>query len=124
MTEKSLESATVGEKPPEHLSKQTQEFWVWALYEYQINRDELHLLLMACEAMDRCIQARKRLAKQGLTYNDRFGQPKSRPEVAIERDSRLAFARLVKQLGLGKKLGREMTTENPWNRLVGTLGTG
>ncbi len=124
MTEKRLEGSLVGEKPPEHLSKQTQEFWVWALYEYQLNRDELHLLLMACEAMDRCIQARKRLAKQGLTYTDRFGQPKSRPEIAIERDSRLAFARLVKQLGLGKKLGREMTTENPWNRLVGTLGTG
>ncbi len=118
MTEKSLEGALVGEKTPEHLSKQTQEFWVWASDEYQLNRDELHLLLMACEAMDRCIQARKRIAKQGLTYNDRFGQPKSRPEVAIERDSRLAFARLVKQLGLGKKLGREMTTGNPWNALV------
>ncbi len=118
MTEMSLEGAMVGGKPPEHLSKQAHEFWQWASDEYQLNRDELHLLLMACEAMDRCIQARKRLAKQGLTYNDRFGQPKSRPEVAIERDSRLAFARLVKQLGLGKKLGREMTTENPWNALV------
>ncbi len=53
MKEKSLEGAMVGEKPPEHLSKQTEEFWVWALYEYQLNRDELHLLLMACEAMDR-----------------------------------------------------------------------
>ena len=124
MKENVLEGAMVGEKNPEHLSKHAKDFWRWALYEYQLNRDELQLLLMACEAMDRCIQARKRLAKQGLTYNDRFGQPKSRPEVAIERDSRLAFARLVKQLGLGKKLGREMTTENPWNRLVGTLGTG
>jgi len=118
MKENVLEGALVGEKPPEHLSKQTQEFWVWALYEYQLNKDDLHLLTMACEAMDRCIQARKRLAKQGLTYNDRFGQPKSRPEVAIERDSRLAFARLVKQLGLGKKLGREMTTDNPFRRLM------
>ncbi len=118
MTEKSLDGATVGEKTPEHLSKEAHELWRWALYEYQLNRDELHLLLMACEAMDRCIQARKRLAKQGLTYTDRFGQPKSRPEIAIERDSRLAFARLVKQLGLGKKLGREMTIDNPWNELV------
>ena len=118
MTENGLEGAMVGEKPPEHLSKQTQEFWVWALYEYQLNRDELHLLLMACEAMDRCIQARKRLAKQGLTYDDRFGQPKSRPEVAIERDSRLAFARLVKQLGLRQKLSREMTIDNPFTQLM------
>jgi len=118
MTENGLEGAMVGEKPPEHLSKQAKDFWRWASDEYQLNQDELHLLLMACEAMDRCIQARKRLAKQGLTYTDRFGQPKSRPEVAIERDSRLAFARLVKQLGLRQKLSREMTTDNPFTKLM------
>jgi len=118
MTEKSLESALVGGKPPEHLSKEAHEFWQWASDEYQLNRDELHLLLMACEAMDRCIQARKRLAKQGLTYTDRFGQPKSRPEIAIERDSRLAFARLVKQLGLRKKLSRDLTIDNPFAQLM------
>ena len=118
MTEKSLEGAMVGGKPPEHLSKHAKGFWRWANNEYQLTEDDLHLLTMACEALDRCIQARKLLKKRGLTYTDRFGQPKSRPEIAIERDSRLAFARLVKQLGLGKKLGREMTTENPWNALV------
>ncbi len=118
MTENVLKGAMVGEKPPEHLSKDAQGFWRWATDEYRLTQDDLKVLLMACEAMDRCIQARKRLAKQGLTYTDRFGQPKSRPEIAIERDSRLAFARLVKQLGLGKKLGREMTTDNPFRRLM------
>ena len=114
MTERLLDGATVGEKPPEHLSKNAQEFWRWATYEYRLTQDDLKVLLMACEAMDRCRQARKRLAKQGLTYTDRFGQPKSRPEVAIERDSRLAFTKLVRQLGLSKKLGRAMTSGNPW----------
>ncbi len=114
MTENGLEGAMVGEKPPEHLSKHAQDFWQWAVSEYQLSKDDLHLLTMACEAMDRCRQARKRLAKQGLTYTDRFGQPKSRPEVAIERDSRLAFAKLVRQLSLNKKLGRAMTSGNPW----------
>ncbi len=118
MTEKSLEGALVGEKTPEHLSKHAKGFWRWAVSEYQLNEDDLHLLTMACEAMDRCIQARKRLAKQGLTYTDRFGQPKSRPEVAIERDSRLAFARLVKQLGLRQKLSRELTIDNPFTQLM------
>ena len=35
-----------------------------------------------------------------MTYEDRFGAPRARPEVAIERDSRLAIARLVRELGL------------------------
>jgi hypothetical protein len=44
--------------------------------------------------------AREVLDKDGLTYTDRFGAPRARPEVAIERDSRIAFARLVRELAL------------------------
>jgi hypothetical protein len=58
------------------------------------------LLTLAGEAWDRCEQARTLLATHGLTYADRFGQPRSRPEVAIERDSRIAFARLIRELSL------------------------
>jgi len=58
------------------------------------------LLTLACEAWDRCQQAREALAEHGLTFEDRFGQPRPRPEVAIERDSRMSFARLVRQLAL------------------------
>ena len=35
-----------------------------------------------------------------MVYLDRFGAPRTRPEVRIENDSRLAFARLVKALDL------------------------
>jgi hypothetical protein len=49
---------------------------------------------------DRCVAAREILDREGLTYTDRFGQPKARPEVAIERDGRIAFARLLRELGL------------------------
>ena len=45
-------------------------------------------------------QARILLASEGLVYYDRFNAPKARPEVAIERDSRIAFARLVRELDL------------------------
>ena len=38
--------------------------------------------------------------KDGLTYLDRFGVPRGAAEVAIERDSRLAFARLIRELDL------------------------
>ena len=39
-------------------------------------------------------------AKHGLTFDGFHGEPKARPEVAIERDSRLSFARLLRELGL------------------------
>jgi hypothetical protein len=45
------------------------------------------------------VQAREAL-KGGLTYEDRFGCPRARPEIAVERDSRIGFARLVRELGL------------------------
>ena len=36
----------------------------------------------------------------GTTFIDRFGQPRARPEIAIERDSTIAFARLTRELDL------------------------
>ena len=58
------------------------------------------LLTKAAEAFDRAEGARETIAKEGTTYLDRFEQPCARPEIAIERDSRLAFARLVRELNL------------------------
>lgn len=67
---------------------------------YELEPQHLRLLRLACEAWDRAEQARKVLRRRGLTYRDRFDQPRARPEVAIERDSRMAFARLLRELDL------------------------
>ncbi len=40
------------------------------------------------------------LLKKGLTYTDRFGAPKSRPEVGIARDSKIVFMRAMRELAL------------------------
>jgi hypothetical protein len=60
----------------------------------------LRVLTLACEALDRCEDARKPLAQHGTTYIDRFGSPRARPEVAIERDSRIAAMRAFRELSL------------------------
>ncbi len=67
---------------------------------YELEPHHIRLLTLAAESWDRCEQSREILADEGLTFEDRFGQPKSRPEVAVERDSRLAFARLIRELAL------------------------
>lgn len=82
------------------LCQTTQQFFCDACEFYELQPDEKRTLLLACIAYDRAEAARQVLAEKGMTYEDRFGQPRSRPEVAIERDSRLAYLRCIRALGL------------------------
>ena len=68
--------------------------------EYALEPHHERLLTLAGEAWDRCEQAREALDEYGLVFLDRHGGVKPRPEVAIERDSRIAFARLLRELDL------------------------
>lgn len=87
-------------KPPRHLKAATRRWYAGVVADYALDPHHVKLLILACEALDRYQEARQVLADQGMTYEDRFGAPKPRPEVAIERDSRLGFARLLRELGL------------------------
>lgn len=87
-------------KTPEHLRPDTRKFYESVAGDYVLDVHHLKLLLLACESLDRCIEAREALAKHGTVFADRFGQPHARPEIGIERDSRLAFSRLLRELGL------------------------
>jgi P27 family predicted phage terminase small subunit len=86
--------------PPSHLSPAMQSWWGVVVEGFDMDRHHLHLLEAACGAWDRMVEAREALAEHGLTYLDDRGAPKARPEVAIERDARIAFARLVRELDL------------------------
>src|SRR5262245_29195629 len=90
-------------RAPSHLSKKTREWWQRIVEAYEFQDFELRLLTAAGEAWDRKEKAREVIETQGLTYTDRFGQPAARPEVAIERDSRLAFFRCMRQLALSEE---------------------
>jgi phage terminase small subunit len=85
---------------PQHLHPATRQWWAQVLGAYVLEEHHQRLLTLACEALDRCSDARDALAAHGTVYMDRFDQPRARPEVAIERDSRLAFARLIRELQL------------------------
>lgn len=88
-------------RPPRHLRPATKEWWSAVVENYELEDHHLRLLTLAAEAFDRGQEARAVLAAEGLTFTDaRFKTPKVRPEVSIERDSRLAFARLLRELRL------------------------
>lgn len=86
--------------PPTHLAEATKSWWRSVVEDYFLEGHHLRLLQLAAESWDRCQQARAVLDAEGSTYIDRFDAPRARPEVAIERDSRLAFARLIRELDL------------------------
>jgi len=85
---------------PAHLAEATRQWWSQIVDSYTFEDFELRLLTAASEAWDRKESARSVIEKDGLTYKDRFGQPATRPEVSIERDSRLAFLRAMRELNL------------------------
>jgi hypothetical protein len=81
------------------LRPETAAWFVSVVGDYMLEPHHVRLLTLAGEAWDRCAEAREQLAREGLTVEGREGV-KTHPAVAIERDSRAAFAALVKQLGL------------------------
>lgn len=85
---------------PEHLRPATREWFDSVTADFALEPHHLRLLTLAGEAWDRCTEAREELAETGLTYLGRDGCPRAHPSVGIERDSRLAFARLLRELDL------------------------
>ncbi len=87
-------------KAPAHLKANTKKWYVSVLEEYELEPHHIKILTLAAEAWDRCQEARETIEQVGAYYEDRFGCPKAHPAVAVERDSRIAFARLIRELAL------------------------
>jgi phage terminase small subunit len=85
--------------PPKHLSKESAEFFRKSVDAYDLDDHHLLLLTKAMEAQDLAEKCRKILDKEGLTYTDRFGAPRARPEAKIFNDSRNAVKNIFRELG-------------------------
>lgn len=87
-------------RAPEHLRVSTRAWWRAVVASYELEEHHRRILTLAGEAHDRCAEAREAIAEHGPYFMDRFEQPKAHPALAVERDSRLAFARLLRELNL------------------------
>ncbi|RWC41967.1 MAG: hypothetical protein EOS28_18420 [Mesorhizobium sp.] len=85
---------------PSHLSAASRKWWDEIVREYDLQSHHLRLLQACAESWERMQAARAAIAKHGLVYVDAQGCPKARPEIAIERDSKIGFARLIRELDL------------------------
>jgi P27 family predicted phage terminase small subunit len=89
-----------GPKPPDHLTENAKTLWRKVNAEYDLAPHDLERLRCVCEAVGRMDAAREVLDRDGVTFTDRNGAPRPRPENGIERDSRLAVLRGLRELGL------------------------
>jgi len=87
-------------KAPPHLAAETADWWLHVCGEFDLEQHHTRLLTLACEAFDRCGQARALIDADGPVTVTPDGAMKAHPAVAIERDARLAFARLLRELDL------------------------
>jgi len=64
--------------------------------------DEAGLLLLqtGMESFDRMREAQGLVDKHGITYLDRYGQPKQNPACTVERDQRSQMLNCLKALNL------------------------
>ena len=84
---------------PTHLSDESAAWWAEVPEAFELEAHHFAILERACEAMDRLRQAQDAIGRDGITVEGRFG-PKAHPAISIERDSRTAFLRAVRELGL------------------------
>jgi len=83
------------EQAPSHLGAEQRRMWLAYMEGWAIDHAGRQLLVLALEAHQRMRQAQRALKRAGLVVKGRLN-----PVVIVERDSRLAMLKALRQLGL------------------------
>jgi hypothetical protein len=74
--------------------------WASITADWPLEAHERELLAEALRALDRADAARLEVERIGVTFTDRFGQPRENPACDVERKARSQHAALMRQLDL------------------------
>jgi P27 family predicted phage terminase small subunit len=85
---------------PATLSEESSRMFKRYCQSWDFDDHALNILAAACEAFDRMREAQRIIAAEGICITDRFGQKKQHPATLVERDSRAAYLRALKDLHL------------------------
>ena len=85
-----------------HLSPEATAFVEWGLSEFELDTEKhkRKLLIQAGETLDRIDHARKVIEREGAFWTDTEGRPRKHPALDCERNDRIVFARLLRELNL------------------------
>jgi P27 family predicted phage terminase small subunit len=95
---------TAPKQPPEYLTARSKALWRRIVGRFELEAQHLELLRLGLEAVDRTDQARRRLARDGLTILGPRGTLQKHPLVDVEIASRTAAIRVFRELGLSEYL--------------------
>jgi P27 family predicted phage terminase small subunit len=87
--------------------------------DYALSDHHRLVLLTACQAHDRMTQARALIDREGLTTPTARGGSRVHPAVTVERDSRVAFVRCLRELGLSDDPAEAPRPPRPRGRYQG-----
>ena len=85
---------------PKHIGKAGRGWLKDGGAEYPFSPFEWKIAIMCAECVDVIHLSNKRVAAEGLTVTDRFGQVKAHPLLTVIRDQKACFKNLLRQLGL------------------------
>ena len=88
------------QQPPKHLQARGKAYYRLVLRDFQLEADQLELLVAACECLDAADAARKRLKRDGRYVQDRFGQTKAHPACDEQRKALAEFRQRRRELAL------------------------
>jgi phage terminase small subunit len=86
-------------KAPKHLRPATRAWWSNVVSDFQLEEHHVLLLTACAEAWDRSCEARAAIELEGL-FPESGRSRKLHPAWALERDSKILFSRLLRELNL------------------------
>lgn len=95
-----LKFKIIAANPPKHLLKGGKQLWLDIAGEYDLEAHQVEILRSLCETLDRLELCRRQLKKDGLFSVNRFGETKPHCALKEEREHRVLFARLARELNL------------------------
>lgn len=93
-------------RAPKHLSDASRALWRSILATFAFEPHHEQILKLALEAADRAEDARATIERDGAYQTTARGGVTTHPAIAIERDSAIRAARLLRELGLDLDDGR------------------
>jgi hypothetical protein len=86
-------------KAPKHLRAATRTWWSNVVADFQLEEHHVLLLTACAEAWDRSCEAREAIELEGMFPQNGRTQ-KLHPGWTLERDSKILFSRLLRELNL------------------------
>ncbi len=86
--------------PPRGLGREAKRLWLDCHEDFCFGPDSLALLRVACFALERLLQAKKILDREGVTFKTETGQIKQHPACSVEKDARSGFVQAIRLLGI------------------------